>query len=120
VVKVNLNTKKIERAAIEAFRDAAFLQGRVFTEVISEVGAFPAHPDRDLVDTGQLRSSQQLEFVRDTEARFVWPTDYAIYQHEGFTMRNGQRWEGRPWTTEGLKRFDLQGTIAKLMALKLK
>jgi hypothetical protein len=35
-------------------------------------------------------------------------------------MRNGQRWEGRPWTTEGLKRFDLQGTIAKLMALKLK
>jgi len=121
VVKVNLNTKKIERAAIEAFRDAAFLQGRVFTEVISEPGAFDDFPNQDIIDTGDLKRSQRLRFPSDTVATFVWENlEYPIYVHEGYTRTNGTVVKGRPWTKLGLERFDLQGTIAKLMALKLK
>jgi hypothetical protein len=120
VAKVNLNIGAIEKAAIEAFKDSCFLLGREFTEIISEPGAFPDFPDSDIVDTGALRASQQLEFVSSTDARFTWSVDYALYVHEGYTLRNGKEQPGRPWGTEGLKRFKVQETFEALLKAKLK
>lgn len=119
MTKVNLNISKIEQAALQSFKEACFLLGREFTAVISEPGAFTEHPSRDLVDTGQLRSSQQLTFVDAGRAEFAWPVEYAIYQHEGYTLRNGQQWVGRPWTKVALDRFQFQQTFEKLMGAKL-
>lgn len=120
MTKVSLNFKRVTTAAEQAFKESCFLLGRSFTETISEVGAFPSHPDRDLVDTGQLRASQRVDFPRRGEALFSWSTDYALYQHEGYTLRSGQEWQGRPWTREGLSRFDLQKTYETLLKEKLK
>ena len=117
--KIQINLTRTIAAAEDAFKESCFLLGREFTEVISEVGAFPEHPDRDLVDTGRLRASQTLDFPERGKAVFSWNTDYAIYQHSGFTMRNGQQWEGRPWTRLGMERLNFQNTYAKLLESKL-
>ncbi len=93
--------------------------GTEFTKVISEPGAFAGF-DGDIVDTGRLRASQKLEFLNASEAQFSWDVEYALYVHEGYKLRNGKQQAGRPWTTEGLKRFDAQKTFETLLKAKLK
>jgi hypothetical protein len=117
--RVKLNLGKIDRAVDQAFKDTCLLLGRTFTEVISQPGAFKGFSG-GIVDTGQLRSSQRLEFITDSEAQFSWPTEYALYVHEGYTLRNGSQQPGRPWTTEGLRRFDVDKTFAALLKAGLK
>lgn len=119
MVKVNLDISIIQGKAIEAFQETCFLLGREFTQVISEVGAFDTFPDRDLVDTGALRASQQLDFISPTEAQFSWTVDYALYVHEGYTLRNGKQQPGRPWTKLALDRLDAQATFNTLLESKL-
>jgi hypothetical protein len=119
MTKVTINIGKLNQAATEAFKETCFLMGNSFTQVISEPGAFDNF-DGDLVDTGQLRSSQQLEFQGDDQAQFSWNTEYALFVYEGYSLRNGGEQPGRPWTTEGLKRFDAQAVFAKLLAAKLR
>lgn len=120
MTKVHINIAKITAASKEAFRESCFLLSRTFTEVISDPGAFPEHPGRDIVDLGTLRASQNLQFRSNTEAVFSWPVDYAFYQHEGYTLRNGEEWVGRPWTEAGIERLNLQATYDKLLEAKLK
>jgi hypothetical protein len=120
MTKVHINITKVVAASKEAFRESCFLLGRSFTEVISDPGAFPEHSGRDIVDTGALRASQNLQFRSDTEAVFSWPVEYAYYQHEGYTLRNGEEWAGRPWTQEGIQRLNLEDTYNKLLEAKLK
>lgn len=118
MAKVVVNFRIVEVAAVEAFKETAYLLGRTFSEVISERGAFDAHPDRDLVDTGKLRASQRLT-IRGGVAEFSWSSEYAVYQHSGYQLRNGEEWKGRPWTEEGLQRFNLQETYSRLLKAKL-
>lgn len=119
MTKVIVNFKAVEQAAIEAFQDTCFLLGREFTDIITETGAFPSHPDRDIVDTGALRASQRLDFKAPGNAEFSWPVAYALYQHEGYTLRNGTEYQGRPWTKLGLERFDFNGVYGKLLKAKI-
>lgn len=119
MTEVSLNLKRVTVAAEQAFKESCFLLGREFSQLISESGAFPNYPDRDLVDTGRLRASQRVDFPRRGKAIFSWSTEYALYQHEGYTLRNGQNWPGRPWTREGLSRFNLQQTYRTLLEAKL-
>lgn len=114
MAKIQINTKLINEAAQRAIADTAFLYGRENTEVISEPGAFPSTPE-DIVDTGALRSSQQVSKVSDNEYLLSWNVDYALYVHEGYTLRNGNRVEGRPWTEEARKRLDINATFSKLL-----
>lgn len=116
---VKLNLTSVEQAAVSAFQGTCQLLGREFTRTISEVGAFSTHPDSDIVDTGQLRASQQLTFPSPGWAIFSWNTEYALYVHEGYTLRNGGQVQGRPWTQLGQERFEFIETYKKLLEAKL-
>jgi hypothetical protein len=53
---------------------------------------------RDIVDTGDLRDSQKIDFVSDGEAVISWDVDYALKVHEGETTRSGAEFPARRWT----------------------
>lgn len=111
---LQLNINQLDRASELAFRDTAFLLGRKFTEVISEPRQWQGWSGaRDIVDTGQLRASQQLVFTKPLEAVYSWSTEYAVYVHEGYTLRNGREVSGRPWTQTAIQEFDVQGTFER-------
>ena len=107
--KLTLKIDQINAATERAFTETAFILGREFTRVISEPRTWAGWDNsRDIVDTGQLRSSQQLVFTAPLEAIYSWPVEYAAYVHEGYTLRNGTRVEGRPWTVVAQQEFDTQ------------
>ena len=118
MTEVNLNVSIIEQTCVAAFRDACFLLGREFTAVISEPGVFEGFP-QDIVDTGQLRASQELVFRSPTEANFSWNVAYGNFIHDGYTMRNGTVVEGRPWTTKALERFEFDRVYGELLSDRL-
>ena len=112
---LSLKVDAINQASEQAFTETAFLLGREFTRVITEPRNWAGwEGTRDIVDLGQLRSSQQVVFTKPLEAVFSWPTEYAVYVHEGYTLRNGQEIQGRPWTTIALQEFDVQDTFEQL------
>lgn len=117
-VKVTVNGAVVEDAAKRAFKETAFLVGREFTKSISSnIWDWPTgQSPRDVVDNGQIRASQQLVFLSNTEAEYSWNTDYAYYVHEGYTLANGVEMPARDWTRHGLEQIDIPGTIAKLAA----
>jgi hypothetical protein len=118
---LQLNVPQLDAAAVAAFKETAFLLGREFSRVITEPRYWQATGDvRDIVDRGQLRSSQQLTFTQPLEAVYSWPVEHAIYQHEGYELRNGERVEGRPWTTIALQEFDVQETFRRLYERNLR
>lgn len=119
MVSVNLNLNAIEQAATDAFRETCFLQGLEFTKVISEPGAFDGF-DGDIVDEGTLRASQALTFPRRDIGTFTWSVEHGIFVRFGYETRSGKQVEGRDWVGLGLERFDFDGTLAKIMAMKLK
>jgi len=107
--KLTLKIDQINAATERAFTETAFILGREFTRVISEPRTWAGWDNsRDIVDTGQLRSSQQMAFTAPLEAIYSWPVEYAAYVHEGYTLRNGTRVEGRPWTAVAQQEFDTQ------------
>jgi hypothetical protein len=103
----------IKGAALRAFQTTMLELGITFQEVIEEVGAFPDFPQSDIVDTGDLRDSQQIEFPQPGSVRFDWPVEYAPYVHEGYTLRNGEQQPGRPWTELGVERFNVRMRYAE-------
>lgn len=114
-----LNIAQINDAVKTAFKDTALLLAAENTKAISEVGAFGSHPDSDIVDTGRLRSSQQLDFTGDTTADLSWPVEYALYVHEGYVLRNGRVVIGRPWSELARDRLDVQRTFSTLLEEEL-
>jgi hypothetical protein len=67
---------------------------------------------RDIVDKGTLRGSQRAD-VDGRTGRITWGVKYALYQHEGYTLRNGRRMPGRPFARVGLNEFDLPTRVAE-------
>jgi len=111
--KLTLNITEINKAAEQAFIDTVFQFGAAMTRVISEPRSWAGWDDtRDIVDTGQLRSSQLATFNNPFEAAYSWNTAYAAYVHQGFTRRDGTRVEGRPWTVVAQQEFDIQEAFA--------
>ncbi|MBD0266155.1 MAG: hypothetical protein ICV85_12775 [Tolypothrix sp. T3-bin4] len=117
----NLDFGDIDRALDAAFKETMFLLGREFTKSItSNVWDWPNPPSpRNIIDTGRLRSSQQLTFQGTGQAIFTWPVDYALYVHEGYTMPDGSVFPGRPWTRQTLDNFDVYGVLATNIQRKL-
>jgi hypothetical protein len=68
---------------------------------------------RDIIDTGDLDSSQQLT----RESRFVWRWDWtaahALFVHEGVTLRNGTDLPARRWTVRAVEQFKPVAKFAK-------
>jgi len=111
--KLSLNITEINRAAEQAFVETAFQFGAAMTRVISEPRSWAGWDDtRDIVDTGQLRSSQLMVFNNPFEAAYSWNVAYTAYVHEGFTRRDGTRVAGRPWTVVAQQEFDIQEVYA--------
>ena len=81
------------------------------TEVIEEVGAFPDFPDSDIVLSGATRDSGQVVKTDTNTRELRWTEDYDIYVHEGYTLRNGRKQEGRAWTKEAIRRKPPQETF---------
>lgn len=88
----------------DAWVDSMLILSREFTQQISDPKwRWPNNPSpRDIVDTGQLRSSQQDDIQRD-QATFSWPVEYAPYVHEGYVGIDGKTYPARPWTREAIK-----------------
>ena len=103
----------IQGAALRAFQTTMLELGLTFQEVIEEVGAFSGFPQSDIVDTGDLRDSQQIQFPQSGAVNFEWPVEYAAFVHEGYTLQNGNQQPGRPWTKLGLIRFNVQMRYAE-------
>jgi hypothetical protein len=107
-------TPGVVDALIESsFREVALLYGLECTKVITTPGLFPSSSE-DIVDTGQLRASQLVEFPDALEAELSWNTEYAAAVHEGATYKNGRVLIGRPWASLAASRLDLQATFDKI------
>lgn len=117
---VNFNGGALTGAALRAFQTSMLELGETFQEVIGEVGAFSDFPISDIVDTGDLRDSQQIDFQQPGSVAFDWPVDYAAFVHEGYTLQNGNQQPGRPWTKAGLARFNIQMRYAENLNQELK
>jgi hypothetical protein len=119
--KLTVRVPEINAATVQAFKETAFIVGREFTRVITEPRTWDGFEgSRDIVDTGQLRSSQLVVFNNDLEASFFWPTEYAVYVHEGYTLRNGKTVAGRPWTRVALRGFDADQVFADRVQANLR
>lgn len=102
---MTLSTRELEQKIEQAFHQTALQFNAELTKVISEPGAFPGY-DGDLVDTGAFRASQLVLFPTTLLAEYIWGVNYAVFLHEGFTKKNGQKTLGRPWTWVCLRRFN--------------
>ena len=58
---------------------------------------------RDIVDLGNLRSSQRRENVSSTAVEWTWHVDYSAVVHEGPKLKNGGTLPARPWSKDAEK-----------------
>lgn len=54
---------------------------------------------RNIVDTGQLKLSQERKQLSATSVLFTWPTPYSGAVLTGFKTQNGTTFPGRDWIT---------------------
>ncbi|MGB3208664.1 MAG: hypothetical protein WBB28_27055 [Crinalium sp.] len=62
---------------------------------------------RNIVDTGDLRDSQEHQKVDELNHQFSWNVPYAVQVHEGAVLKSGTELPARPWTREAVTRTDL-------------
>jgi phage gpG-like protein len=98
-----LSDKDFENALWRDLVQVANKYGRECTKVISKERTWQGYEGaRDIVDTGQLRASQKIDYTRDKLAIEVsYNTEYAAAVHNGATIRynngNTRRIPPRPW-----------------------
>ncbi|MCA2504923.1 MAG: hypothetical protein IM550_10705 [Microcystis sp. M54BS1] len=100
--------------AREAFKELAMLFFAENVSVISDPSAFQDFPAQDIVDTGRLRASTQVDFESPVVAVFSWSVEYAAYVHEGYVSADGRVVLGRPWTEVAIERLEPEKTFNKL------
>jgi hypothetical protein len=61
---------------------------------------------RDIVDRGDFRDSQRLEYPNPALARFVWDIRYAIYVFYGWTTVSGTTLPGRDFISPAIEDFE--------------
>ena len=116
----NLNNL-ILKAAATALTKTAQAYERKTVQLISQNGAFSGFPG-DIVDTGLLRASKDVR--RDSEFAVTvsyggTAAPYALYVHEGYTLRNGNEQPGRPWLRRAEEELDLEGIFTEALARAL-
>ena len=111
----------ILRSASRARAKTATALERKTTEVISSNGYFSGFPG-DIVDTGALRASKEVT-VSGPYVRILryggTAAPYALFVHEGYTLRNGQEQPGRPWITRAAEDLDINATFTEFFEQKL-
>lgn len=130
--KLKLNAaalKKLDSAISKAFEETVEAYGdECRTAIESPIwkwdgytlrknGDFVGSP-RDIVDTGELRDSQQEpEFEGDT-ATIEWTAEHAGNVHEGIDS-NGNPMPARPWTEEAARNTDFEGIMGEALKREL-
>jgi hypothetical protein len=71
-----------------------------------------ASSPRDILDLGNLRDSQAVEFTDPSTATVTYDVDYAAAVHDGHITSNGSIVTGRPWTEEAARNTDFEGIMA--------
>lgn len=98
---------------VQALRDAFHesqdvLERRFAREFVRHQWEWPTDPSpRDIDDTGTLRRSQRKTQVSETQYRWSWHTDYALFVHNGVTFKRGplagRSFPARPWTLKPIE-----------------
>lgn len=81
-------------------------------------GEFVSEP-RDIVDLGGLLRSQKREDVGQEKTVFTWTGEgriYALYVHDGYTTRSGEKMPARPFTDNAIMR--LPGVVDQLLTME--
>ncbi|MBW4422487.1 MAG: hypothetical protein KME13_25295 [Myxacorys californica WJT36-NPBG1] len=80
-------------------------------------GEFVGSP-RDIVDTGELRDSQQEPVYDGNSATIEWTAEHAGNVHEGIDS-NGNPIPARPWTEEAMRNTDFEGIMGEALKREL-
>lgn len=117
VTKSDLQLLRTRFRRANTIADAAFLQtvrqlDQKYIEIFYRAGYFDGFPFSDIVDTGKLVGSQSFSSVGAGKVEFTWDAvtkkgvAYASFVHDGYTLRNGLKQKGRPWTVEVQNEFN--------------
>lgn len=113
MVKIKLNTAKLYQKIESAFQntasDFAEMQKEQMLSVkwdwpritVRQNGTIVYSP-RDIIDTGKLFDSLELQNNQKLSYQYNWNTDYAAKVHNG-----EQGKPARPWVSEAVKENDL-------------
>lgn len=115
MAKINVDTALLNKVLSKAFKKTCENLGEKMTEIIEREGGYspPFPAGRDIVDTGALRESQSIEYLTPVHARITYDIHYALYVHEGYTLRNGKIQSGRPWTWDAVNELDIAKDFSK-------
>lgn len=67
-------------------------------------GLTPAGP-RDIIDTGELFNSLNVERINPNEALYSYNVDHAMIVHQGATLSTGTVIPPRPWVDEAARKL---------------
>ena len=114
-MKINFDLSPIMAIAREAqFVTAQAIHSQSL-DVIRRAGAFPDFPppDRDIVDTGNLRDSNRPPVRQSPETVILENTaKYAIYVYLGYGTTAGREIPPRPWFEKAAEEIGVEATFA--------
>jgi hypothetical protein len=74
---------------------------------------------RDIIDTGELDSSQRLARESRTAWRWDWTAGHALLVHEGATLRGGGVYPARRWTGRAVLQYKPYVKFAREVAKRV-
>jgi hypothetical protein len=116
---IKFNQKKLMSMVKKVFKETTQEYFEECQKVIEDPNAFPQFPNQDIVDTGALKNSGKL-VTKSGKYTAEWKVPYAVYVHEGYTLRNGREQSPRPWTELAKKRMDFDKVLGDKLAKVLK
>ena len=96
---LKLNLAVLGDAIEQQLKAATTRYAAIATQTITANRDWEGFGNTDIVDTGRLRASQRIDRLSQTEYRVFYTASYALWVHEGYTMRNGRKMLGRPFLT---------------------
>lgn len=113
----NINTLALDAAIAKAFQTTCLsLDSELKSAIVDPIWDYPRSPSpRNIVDTGALRDSQQM-LVEGNEATWTWDVPYALYVHEGVTLRSGTVIPPRRWTQFAVDETNIPEVFARALA----
>lgn len=124
MAKIKIDTKKLDKAIAQSFRNVSKKIGREMTAVIEDPNEFAdlGISNHDIVLSGDLRDSQD-ESIEDNRAEWEYdPRDrktgeqYALNVYTGFFAYDNPRnnfYPGRRWPERAMKRVNPVESLAQ-------
>ena len=123
-MNINSLIEKVKQDIYDSFGDITAEIDQKLDEVIETPGYFEGNPN-DIVDTGRLRDSKEVDAQKDKVTFTYEPKNpdngypYAPAVWAGFYAYGGSKYiEGRHWTERAVKEVDPAERLAELMEEK--